>query len=64
MVAQHIAYSGDMKPRTFAIPDELVTEVDGYARRLETEHPGVRMTRSDAVRALLRRGLDAEARTT
>lgn len=48
-----------MKPRAFALDDNLVSEIDDYARRLEAEHPGLVVTRSGAVRALLKKGLEA-----
>jgi hypothetical protein len=41
----------------FRLPDQLITEVDRYAKKLEGERPGVRVTRADAVRALLLTGL-------
>jgi hypothetical protein len=41
----------------FRLPDPLMTDVDRYARQLEAETPGLRITRADAVRALLIEGL-------
>jgi len=37
----------------FRLPDALIAEVDRYAKRLEAEHPGIRVTRADAVRSLI-----------
>jgi hypothetical protein len=43
----------------FRLPDDLMSRVDAYAKRLEAEQPGISVTRADAVRALLTRALDA-----
>lgn len=41
------------------LPEDLVKEVDGTARHLERiQDSGVRVTRSDAVRYLLRSGIN------
>jgi hypothetical protein len=44
----------------FRLPDALIAEADRYAKRLEAERPGIRVTRADAVRMLLSAGLAAE----
>lgn len=43
---------------TFRLPDELVARLDAYAERL-AEDTGLEVTRADAVKQLLTRGLDA-----
>jgi hypothetical protein len=42
----------------FRFPEELVERLDAYAEQRATELRGVRVTRADAVRALLEEGLD------
>jgi hypothetical protein len=42
------------------LPDELVTELDAYVEILKDEQPGLNPSRSDAIRILLYRGLEAE----
>jgi metal-responsive CopG/Arc/MetJ family transcriptional regulator len=42
------------------LPDELVAELDRYAEILASEQPGLNPSRSDAIRILLYRGLEAE----
>lgn len=48
-------------PKTFQIairlPDNLVARMDEYTERLKTDTPWVTVTRADAMRALLVRGL-------
>ena len=41
----------------FRLPDALIAEVDRAGKQLETEGPGRAVTRAEAVRALLIRGL-------
>jgi hypothetical protein len=43
----------------FRLPDAAIAEVDRMARRLEAEGPGRAVTRAEAVRVLLARGLAA-----
>ena len=38
----------------------MVARIDRYAERLAVEQPGFQPTRSDAIRILLHKGLDAE----
>jgi predicted DNA-binding protein len=42
----------------FRLPDSLVARVDAYAKRLNATTPGLDVTRTDAVRALLTQALD------
>ena len=42
------------------LDDALLARFDRYAERLEAEQPGLKPTRSDAIRILVHRGLDAE----
>lgn len=42
----------------FRLPDSLVARVDAYAKRLNAATPGLDVTRTDAVRALLTQALD------
>jgi hypothetical protein len=42
------------------LDDALLARIDRYAERLAAEQPGFRPTRSDAIRILLHKGLDAE----
>lgn len=42
------------------LDDVLLARIDRYAERLAAEQPGFRPTRSDAIRILLHKGLDAE----
>jgi hypothetical protein len=43
----------------FRLPKALIKRVDAYAARLEAAQPGMKVTRTDAVRVLLVRALDA-----
>jgi hypothetical protein len=42
----------------FRLPAELIARIDRYAERLAASTPGIRYTRTDAVRSLLTRVLD------
>ncbi len=37
----------------FRLPDDLIVEVDRFAKKLEAERPGIGVTRAEAVRVLL-----------
>jgi hypothetical protein len=41
----------------FRLDNELLKRVDAYAKRLEEQTPGIRLARTDAIRAILLRGL-------
>jgi hypothetical protein len=43
----------------FRLPDDLIARVDAYVARLSSEAQWTRVTRADAVRALLAQALDA-----
>ena len=47
----------------FKLPKELVQAIDDYAEWARKELMGVAMTRSDAVRVLIAKGLEAERNT-
>ena len=47
-------------PIMIRTPNALVARLDAHVERLKARMPGVRFTRSDAIRALLESGLDAE----
>jgi hypothetical protein len=42
------------------LDDDLIAKIDRYVERLAERQPGLRPSRSDAIRILLHRGLDAE----
>jgi hypothetical protein len=42
----------------FRLPGSLLARVDAYAKRLNAATPGLDVTRTDAVRALLTQALD------
>ncbi len=44
------------------LPDTLLARVDHLAERWSRERPGLPVTRSDVVRVLLERGVDAEVK--
>lgn len=44
----------------FRLPDELIQRLDAHAKRLETRTPGVRFSRTAALKALLTRALGEE----
>lgn len=46
------------KQFTFRLEPELIDRVDEYARSREAAEPGLRMSRTDALRILLTRALD------
>lgn len=43
----------------FRLPEALVRRVDVYTQKLQAETPWASVTRSDAVRALITKALDA-----
>jgi hypothetical protein len=47
----------------FRLPADLVKKLDDYAARLAREQPGMTFTRTDVVRMLLTRGLEADSRS-
>ena len=44
----------------FRLPEALIGDVDRFAKRLETERPGMTVTRAEAVRVLLASALRSE----
>jgi len=44
------------------LSDELISAIDAEGERMETERPGMRLTRTDAVRVLLLEALAARGR--
>jgi hypothetical protein len=44
----------------FRLPDDLIGRIDGFARKLEKERPGMTVARADAVRALLTKAIDLD----
>jgi metal-responsive CopG/Arc/MetJ family transcriptional regulator len=44
------------------LDDTLLARIDRYAERLAAEQPGFKPTRSDAIRILLHKALDADTR--
>lgn len=49
----------DTEQVAFRLPKALVARLDAYAARLEEEQPGMSFTRTDVVRVLLTKALDA-----
>jgi metal-responsive CopG/Arc/MetJ family transcriptional regulator len=45
------------------LDDALLTRIDQYVDRLAADQPGLKPSRSDAIRILLYKALDAEERT-
>jgi metal-responsive CopG/Arc/MetJ family transcriptional regulator len=45
------------------LDDDLIAKIDRYVERLEARQPGLKPSRSDAIRILLHRGLEAERET-
>jgi len=43
----------------FRLPPSIAARVDAFARSLETHEPGREVTRSEAIRILITRGLDS-----
>jgi hypothetical protein len=41
----------------FRLPTSVIERIDAFARQLEAEQPGIRVSRSNAIRTLLERGL-------
>jgi len=41
----------------FRLPVSVIERIDAFARQLEAEQPGIRVSRSNAIRTLLERGL-------
>lgn len=48
----------------FRLPADLVKRLDRHALRLRQEHPGIEITRADAVRSLLVEALAAKEGAT
>ena len=42
------------------LPNDLIIEIDLYVSKLQTDFPGLNITRADAIRQLLTAGLNAE----
>jgi hypothetical protein len=42
------------------LPEDLVSNIDGYIERLQQQLPGMNVTRADAIRQLLTVGLKLE----
>lgn len=42
----------------FRLPTDLLRRLDNHVKRLQDDSPGMKVTRADAVRMLLTRGLD------
>ena len=42
------------------LPHDLVNQIDIYVDKLQTDFPGLNITRADAIRQLLTSGLNAE----
>jgi hypothetical protein len=49
----------EVQVSVFRLPPDLLQRIDRYAERLRKEAPWSNATRTDAVRALLLRGLEA-----
>jgi hypothetical protein len=49
-----------VKQTAFYLTESLIERLDKYAQELRSKQPGVRITRSDIVRLLLSRALEAE----
>ena len=50
----------DTEQVAFRLPKDLIARIDDYAARLAKEQAGMTVTRTDVVRVLLTRALDAE----
>lgn len=50
----------DTEQVAFRLPKGLIKRLDAYAAHLEKEQSGMTFTRTDVVRVLLTRALDAE----
>jgi metal-responsive CopG/Arc/MetJ family transcriptional regulator len=42
------------------LDDDLIAKIDRYAERLAARQPGLKPSRSDAIRILLHKGLETE----
>lgn len=42
------------------LPHDLVNQIDNYVDKLQTDFPGLNITRADAIRQLLTAGLNSE----
>ena len=49
-----------MKVIPFRLPIDLVKRLDKHAERIQRAHPGLNVTRADAMRSLLTEALDRE----
>jgi hypothetical protein len=49
----------DTEQVAFRLPRKLIARLDDYAKRVAGEQPGMTVTRTDVVRILLTRALDA-----
>jgi hypothetical protein len=55
------ADKGKGRNTAIRLPDALLARVDEYAALVSAQMPGVHVTRSDAIRVLLLRGLETDA---
>jgi len=49
----------DMRPVGFRLPEALIEQIDAFMLELRRTSPGITISRSDAIRVLLERGLKA-----
>jgi hypothetical protein len=49
-----------MQVQAFRLSVDLMKRLDRHAERLRAEHPGLKVTRADALRLLLNEALDAK----
>jgi len=50
----------DTEQVAFRLPKPLIKKLDAYAERMAKDQPGMNVTRTDVVRILLTRALDAK----
>src|SRR5262245_18224845 len=58
-VVIHCRSMARQKQTAFRLSDELLARLDRYAEQLEREQPGLEINRTDALRIILTRYLDA-----
>jgi hypothetical protein len=52
--------SDNLTPVGFRLPDSIIARIDAYSRHVEAKVPGVKLSRSNAIRALLELALTAQ----
>ena len=54
-----MAYESTPKPIYIRLDEALLARIDQFAERMNAQQPGLKLNRSDAIRVLIHKGLEA-----